>query len=222
MFQLCVKECRVFVEFGVLNYLIYLVGVVFIIFVSGFNMFFVLKMGIVYGVKKGYLVVVGVFIGDVVLMFLVFVGVVMLIKIMLVLFNVVCYFGVIYLLWFGGKMFYVVLIQCDGQFDVSVELVSVIFKCFLILSLINLKVILFYVLFFVQFIDVNVKIFGVVFFILVLIFEVISFCYMSFLIFFGLFVICYVKICKKLVKFGNSLIGLVFVGFVVCLVILQF
>ncbi len=51
------------------------------------------------------------------------------------------------------------------------------------------------------------------FFILALTLEVISFCYMSFLILSGSFVTRYVKTRKKLAKLGNSLIGLVFVGF---------
>ena len=44
-----------FAEFGVLNYLTYLVGAIFIILVPGPNTFFVLKTGIAHGVKKGYL-----------------------------------------------------------------------------------------------------------------------------------------------------------------------
>ncbi len=83
----------------------------------------------------------------------------------------------------------------------------------LTLSLTNPKAILFYVSFFVQFIDVNAKAPGVAFFILALTLEVISFCYMSFLILSGSFVTRYVKTRKKLAKLGNSLIGLVFVGF---------
>jgi leucine efflux protein len=43
----------VFAEFGVLNYLTYLVGAIFIILVPGPNTFFVLKTGIAHGVKKG-------------------------------------------------------------------------------------------------------------------------------------------------------------------------
>ncbi len=43
--------------------------------------------------------------------------------------------------------------------------------------------------------------------------EIISFVYMSFLILSGSFVTRYVKTKKKLAKLGNSLIGLVFVGF---------
>ena len=49
-----------FAEFGVLNYLTYLVGAIFIILVPGPNTFFVLKTGIAHGVKKGYLAAAGV------------------------------------------------------------------------------------------------------------------------------------------------------------------
>lgn len=91
----------------------------------------------------------------------------------------------------------------------------------LTLSLTNPKAILFYVSFFVQFIDVNAKAPGVAFFILALTLEVISFCYMSFLILSGSFVTRYVKTRKKLAKLGNSLIGLVFVGFAARLATLQ-
>lgn len=98
-----------FVEYGVLNYWIYLVGVIFIVLVSGLNILFVFKNSVSSGMKGGYFVVCGVFIGDVVLMFLVWVGVVILIKIILILFNIVCYFGVFYLFYLGSKIFYVIL-----------------------------------------------------------------------------------------------------------------
>lgn len=39
-FLLKAKECSVFAEFGVLNYLTYLVGAIFIILVPGPNTFF--------------------------------------------------------------------------------------------------------------------------------------------------------------------------------------
>lgn len=82
-----------FAEFGVLNYLTYLVGAIFIILVPGPNTFFVLKTGVAHGVKKGYLAAAGVFIGDAILMFLAFAGVATLIKTTPVLFNIVRYLG---------------------------------------------------------------------------------------------------------------------------------
>lgn len=179
-----------------------------------------LKTGIAHGVKKGYLAAAGVFIGDAVLMFLAFAGVATLIKTTPVLFNVVRYLGAIYLLWLGGKMLYAVLTQRDGQSDASAEPASAILKRSLTLSLTNPKAILFYVSFFVQFIDVNAKT-PAWRSLSALTLEVISFCYMSFLILSGSFVTRYVKTRKKLAKLGNSLIGLVFVGFAARLATLQ-
>jgi leucine efflux protein len=211
----------VFAEFGVLNYLTYLIGAIFIILVPGPNTFFVLRTGVAHGVKKGYLAAAGVFIGDAVLMFLAFAGVATLIKTTPVLFTIVRYLGAIYLLWMGGKMLYAVLTRRDSHSSSDSEPGSAILKRSLTLSLTNPKAILFYVSFFVQFIDVSAKTPGLAFFILALTLEAISFIYMSFLILSGSFVTRYVKTKKKLAKIGNSLIGLVFVGFAARLATLQ-
>ncbi|EJD1823674.1 LysE family transporter, partial [Salmonella enterica] len=96
-----------------------------------------------------------------------------------------------------------------------------IFKRALILSLTNPKAILFYVSFFVQFIDVTAPHTGVSFFILATTLEIVSFCYLSFLILSGAFVTHYIGTKKKLAKVGNSLIGLLFVGFAARLATLQ-
>ena len=210
-----------FADFGVLNYWTYLLGAIFIILVPGPNTFFVLKTGVSHGIRKGYMAALAVFIGDAVLMSLSFAGVATLIKTTPVLFNVVRYLGAIYLLWLGGKMLYAVLTQREGHSDTDAEPASAILKRSLTLSLTNPKAILFYVAFFVQFIDVSAKSPGLAFFILALTLEVISFMYMSFLIVSGSFVTRYVKTKKKLAKIGNSLIGLVFVGFAARLATLQ-
>lgn len=88
------------------------------------------------------------------------------------------------------------------------------------MSLTNPKAILFYVSFFVQFIDVNAPHTGISFFILATTLELVSFCYLSFLIISGAFVTQYTY-QKKLAKVGNSLIGLMFVGFAARLATLQ-
>ncbi|EOK1184859.1 LysE family transporter, partial [Escherichia coli] len=51
--------------------------------------------------------------------------------------------------------------------------------------------------------------------------ELVSFCYLSFLIISGAFVTQYIRTKKKLAKVGNSLIGLIFVGFAARLATLQ-
>ncbi|HCT3322775.1 TPA: leucine efflux protein LeuE [Enterobacter cloacae] len=202
-----------FAEFGVMNFWTYVVGAFFIVLVPGPNTLFVLKTGIGHGVKKGYLAATGVFIGDAVLMFLAWAGVAALIQTTPVLFNIVRYLGAFYLLWLGGKMLWSVITRQNNTHESGTEPASMIMKRSLVLSLTNPKAILFYVSFFVQFIDVNAKNTGTSFLILATTLELISFMYMSFLIFSGAFVTRYLKTKKKLAKLGNGLIGLLFVGF---------
>jgi leucine efflux protein len=203
----------VFAEFGVLNFWTYVVGAFFIVLVPGPNTLFVLKTGIGHGVKKGYLAATGVFIGDAVLMFLAWAGVAALIQTTPVLFNIVRYLGALYLLWLGGKMLWSVMMRQNSAQASGSEPASMIMKRSLVLSLTNPKAILFYVSFFVQFIDVSAKNTGTSFLILATTLELISFMYMSFLIFSGAFVTRYLKTKKKLATLGNGLIGLLFVGF---------
>ncbi|MFU0922902.1 leucine efflux protein LeuE [Kluyvera sichuanensis] len=210
-----------FADFGVLNYWTYLLGAIFIILVPGPNTFFVLKTGVSHGIRKGYMAALAVFIGDAVLMSLSFAGVATLIKTTPVLFNIVRYLGAIYLLYLGGKMLYSTLKRKNAEHDEAAEPGHAIFKRALTLSLTNPKAILFYVSFFVQFIDVHATTPGLAFFILALTLELVSFTYLSFLIVSGSLVTRYVKTRKKLAKIGNSLIGLVFVGFAARLATLQ-
>lgn len=202
-----------FADFGVLNFWTYVVGAIFIVLVPGPNTLFVLKTGIGHGVKKGYLAASGVFIGDAVLMFLAWAGVAALIQTTPVLFNIVRYLGAFYLLWLGGKMLWSVIKHKHQGEAGGIEPAKTIMKRSLVLSMTNPKAILFYVSFFVQFIDVQANNTGVAFMILAITLEIISFIYMSFLIFSGAFVTRYLKTKKKLAKLGNGLIGLLFVGF---------
>jgi leucine efflux protein len=211
----------VFAEFGVISYWTYFIGAIFIILVPGPNTFFVLKTSIAGGLRNGYTAAAGVFIGDAVLMFLAYAGVATLIKTTPVLFNIVRYLGAIYLLWLGGKMLYSTFVQrTPPQSDNDVHKGD-IFKRSLVLSLTNPKAILFYVSFFVQFIDIHYARPGVSFFILASTLELISFCYFSFLIVTGSYVTQWVKTKKRLTRLGNSLIGLIFVGFAARLATLQ-
>ncbi|EBV1536476.1 leucine efflux protein LeuE, partial [Salmonella enterica subsp. enterica serovar Bredeney] len=174
-----------FAEYGVLNYWTYLVGAIFIVLVPGPNTLFVLKNSVGRGVKGGYLAACGVFIGDAILMFLAYAGVATLIKTTPVLFNIVRYLGAFYLLYLGAKILYATLTSKGGAATETVVPFGAIFKRALILSLTNPKAILFYVSFFVQFIDVTAPHTGVSFFILATTLEIVSFCYLSFLILSG-------------------------------------
>ncbi|EHC70995.1 Putative transport protein [Salmonella enterica subsp. enterica serovar Mississippi str. A4-633] len=140
----------------------------------------------------------GVFIGDAILMFLAYAGVATLIKTTPVLFNIVRYLGAFYLLYLGAKILYATLTSKGRAATETVVPFGAIFKRALILSLTNPKAILFYVSFFVQFIDVTAPHTGVSFFILATTLEIVSFCYLSFLILSGAFVTHYIGTKKKL------------------------
>ncbi len=210
-----------FAEFGVISYWTYFIGAIFIILVPGPNTFFVLKTSIAGGLRNGYTAAAGVFIGDAVLMFLAYAGVATLIKTTPVLFNIVRYLGAIYLLYLGGKMLYSTVVQRARPHSDDEVHKGDILKRSLVLSLTNPKAILFYVSFFVQFIDIHYARPGVAFFILASTLEIISFCYFSFLIVTGSYVTQWVKTKKRLTRLGNSLIGLIFVGFAARLATLQ-
>lgn len=210
-----------FAEFGVLNFWTYFFGAVFIVLVPGPNTLFVLKTSVAHGVKKGYLAACGVFTGDAVLMFMAYAGVATLIKTTPLLFSVVRYLGAIYLLYLGGKMLYATFMKKGQAAGHDAVPGSAILRRSLVLSMTNPKAILFYVSFFVQFIDVNGAHPGIAFFILASVLELISFTYLSFLIFSGAFVTQYVRTRTRLVKLGNALTGMLFVGFAARLASLQ-
>ncbi|MGY5957433.1 leucine efflux protein LeuE [Kosakonia sp. BK9b] len=210
-----------FAEYGVISYWSYLIGAIFIILVPGPNTFFVLKSSIAGGLKNGYVAASAVFIGDAVLMFLAYAGVATLIKTTPLLFNIVRYLGAFYLLYLGCKMLYSTFVHKTRQQNEQEIHKGDVFRRALVLSLTNPKAILFYVSFFVQFIDINYASPGTAFFILASTLEVISVCYFSFLVISGSYVTQWVKTRKKITRIGNSLIGLIFVGFAARLATLQ-
>lgn len=209
-----------FAEYGVLNYWTYLVGAIFIVLVPGPNTIFVLKNSVGRGMKGGYLAASGVFIGDAVLMFLAYAGVATLIKTTPVLFNIVRYLGAFYLLYLGAKILYATLKSKGSEVAHDEVPFGAIFKRALILSLTNPKAILFTFRFSSSLLT-SMRRTRAVIFILATTLEVVSFFYLSFLIISGAFVTQYIRTKKKLAKVGNSLIGLIFVGFAARLATLQ-
>lgn len=211
-----------FAEYGVLNFWTYVAGAIFLVLVPGPNTLFVLKNSLSSGVRSGYQAALGVFIGDAVLMFLAYAGVATLIQTNQLLFTLVRYLGAAYLLWLGIKMLYTTLLTKKQQQPTVTKVArGAVFKRALVLSLTNPKAILFYVSFFLQFIDINGAHPGVAFFILATVLELASVCYLSFLIFGGAYFTKLIGTRQRLSKLGNSLIGLLFLGFALRLATMQ-
>lgn len=199
---------------GVVNLTTYLVGALFIVLLPGPNSLFILKTTVTHGIRASYKAALGVFIGDAILMFFAFIGVASLIRTTPVLFTMVKFLGAAYLAYLGGKILYANFIQRAQT--VNAQAVAQEGKFFiksLALSLTNPKSILFYVSFFVQFIDLHYAHPAIPFTILAGILEMLSFIYLSALIFGGRIMAHFFQKRRLLSKMGNGLIGLFFLGF---------
>lgn len=199
--------------FGVNNLFTYILGAALIILVPGPNSMFVLTTSVRHGIRRGYRAALGVFLGDATLIFLTFLGVASLIRTMPLLFTGVRYAGAAYLLFLGGKLLYATLFSQKIEKEQVLENRDHSFGKALLLSITNPKVIIFYISFFVQFIDPTYPHTGVPFLILGSILEVLSFIYLSALIFLGSSILTTLKKKKSLAKIGSSLVGAMFLGF---------
>lgn len=209
---------------GVLNLGTYMIGVLFIILVPGPNSLYVLKTSASFGHKKGYQAALGVFLGDALLIFLSFLGVASVIKASPTLFMLVRYLGAAYLLYLGIKILISTIKKqkhsavtesgSDGATLKPLKSENAFNKA-LLLSLTNPKAILFFVSFFIQFIDFNYAHTGLTYLVLAVLLELVSFIYLSFLIYCGTRLSLYFKEKKQAATVGNSTIGLFFMGFAV-------
>ncbi len=202
-------------NFGITNLWTYLIGVIFITLVPGPNSLFVLTSSAKYGVKNGYKAALGVFTGDALLIFLSFLGVASLVKTSPIFFSVIKYAGAAYLFYLGMKTLYSVIHKKEqiAEADIIAHATKGTYQKAVFLSLLNPKMIIFYVSFFIQFIDPAYPNAGIPFFVLGSILEVCSMMYLSLLIFGAVVVTNMVKHNKKLSKFSNSCIGAVFLMF---------
>lgn len=200
---------------GVTNLWTYLIGVIFITLVPGPNSLFVLTSSAKYGIKNGYKAALGVFTGDAILIFLSFLGVASLVKTSPMFFSVIKYAGAAYLFYLGMKTLYSVFDKKQSQSEVDTIVIATkgTYQKAVFLSLLNPKMIIFYVSFFIQFINPAYPSAGIPFFVLGVILEVCSMIYLSMLIFGAVAVTNMVKHNKKLSSLSNSCIGAVFLMF---------
>ncbi len=205
-----------FENLGVLNFWTYLAGLILIIIVPGPNSLYVLKTSTSYGTKSGYRAALGVFTGDAMLIFLSFIGVASLIKASPTLFTIVRYLGAAYLLYLGGKILYATFWQkkpLSSETEAVLVKKEKVFTRALVLSLTNPKAILFYISFFIQFIDFNYAHAWVPYLVLATILEIVSFLYLSLLIFSGYLIARFLREKQVLAKLGNCTVGAFFMGF---------
>lgn len=186
-------------SFGVVDFWKYFLGTLLIVLLPGPNSLYVLSVAAQRGVKQGYLGACGVFVGDTVLMALAGCGAASLLRASPLLFTAVKYTGAAYLGWIGLHM----LLGCWRRLRAhrdraeTAEMAEMAetaapaprdahpFKKALAISLMNPKAILFFMSFFVQFVDPHVDSALLSFGMLGLICQLISFSYLTALIFLG-------------------------------------
>ena len=177
-------------HFGVVDFWTFFLGTLFIVLLPGPNSLYVLSVAAQRGVRQGYLGACGVFVGDFLLMVLSACGAASVLKASPMLFMAVKYVGAAYLGWIGLQM----LLGCWRRLRAGADAVETAalvardshpFKKALAVSLMNPKAILFFISFFVQFVDPNFHSSLLSFAMLGLVCQVISFTYLTVLIFLG-------------------------------------
>lgn len=205
--------------FGITDIWTYVVGAFFIILLPGPNSLYVLSTAAQRGVRQGYRGVMGVFLGDTVLMVLAAAGVASLLKSTPILFNVVKYAGAAYLAWIGFQM-----LRGVWRSRRSPEAARATapepdraaenpFRKALVISLMNPKAILFFISFFIQFVDPAYGTPALSFLILGAICQLFSVLYLSALIFGGTFLAGQFRTRRGMSTALRTGMGALFIGF---------
>ncbi|GLV98805.1 leucine efflux protein LeuE [Streptomyces lavendulae] len=208
---------------GVTDLPTYLAAVVLIVLLPGPNSLYVLSVASRRGVKEGYKAASGVFTGDTVLMVLAAVGAGALLQTSPVLFTAVKVLGAGYLGWLAVGMLRGALAMWrsrrsrDEEAPADREGVGAAaerpFRRALVVSLLNPKAILFLLSFFVQFVDPHYSYPALSFLLLGTVSQLVSFLYLSTLIFTGTRLSAAFRRRKRLAAGATSAAGVIFLGF---------
>ncbi|MDX3774276.1 leucine efflux protein LeuE [Chromatiaceae bacterium AAb-1] len=207
---------------GITDLTTYIIGAIAIILLPGPNSMFCLTVGAQFGVKKGYQAITGVFLGDSILMLLTALGAGSVMSRYPAIFYAVKYVGAVYLIYLGSRM----LLDAGRRFYTPLVTASKVrlhspkvFVRSLSLSLLNPKAILFFLSFFVQFVDPGYPYPAISFLVLAIILQIISVLYLLVLVFSGTYFVSWFRQRRRLSAAGMGLIGTLFIGFAVNLLL---
>lgn len=224
--------------FGIIDLWTYVVGVVFIILLPGPNSIYVFSLAAQHGVRSAYLGILGVFVGDTILMALAATGVSSLLGKHPELFNLVKWVGAAYLSWMGAKLLYTTWKkwrehkaeqaaarqglnpQVNEELDqqLSTRLNSSIdaqrpFSRGLMIDLLNPEAVIFFISFFIQFVDPAYPYPALSFTLLGIILQTVSVAYLSLLVFAGAWLAALFRHRRWLTVSAESGAGALFIGF---------
>ncbi len=211
-------------DYGVLNYMTYVIGTILIVLLPGPNSLYVLAISAQKGVKLGWYAACGVFVGDSILMLATAAGAVTLLNTYPLLFQVVQYAGAAYLSYIGYRLFSSAVkswklrhalpeaLENEVQKEISKRAP---FSKALIVSLLNPKAILFFISFFVQFVDPSYAQPAVPFLVLAVTLQFFSAIYLATVIYSGNYLAASFRKRRRLSAATSAATGAAFMGFAV-------
>ncbi|WP_020394410.1 leucine efflux protein LeuE [Thiolinea disciformis] len=211
-------------NFGIINYLTYVLGCIMIVLLPGPNSLYVLTLSMQRGHKAGWQAALGIFLGDSILMFCSAAGAVTLLKTYPLLFDMIKYAGALYLSYIGIRLIMAAIKAWPkakdpldalekAQASVQLNKTDSPFIKALVISLLNPKAILFFLSFFVQFVDPNYPNPVISFLILGLTAQVFSAIYLATLIYGGNYLAESFRKRQRLSAASSGATGLVFLTF---------
>lgn len=209
-------------QFGVINYLTYVIGTILIVLLPGPNSIYVLALSAQRGVKAGWMAAMGVFLGDAILMLATAAGAVTLLTAYPLLFNIVQYAGALYLAYIGGRLIYSAYKTWPRNQSLAAVMEQPMneklsnkapFGKALLVSLLNPKAILFFLSFFLQFVDPTYDQPVVPFLILAITLQLFSVVYLATLIYAGSYLASAFRKRRRLSAASAGGTGAAFLGF---------
>jgi len=214
-------------DFGVMNYVTYFVGTLFIILLPGPNSLYVLALSARQGARLGWSALIGILVGDSLLMLATALGAVSILIAYPALFMAIKYAGAAYLVYIGYNLIKgaintwrtptgeASLARSVSDSNVTRTTGAKAFKKSLLVSLLNPKAILFFLSFFAQFVDPSYPQPAIPFLILALTLQVMSFSYLVLLVYAGHTLAEGFRKRKKISSLSAGGVGVGFVGFAV-------
>lgn len=210
---------------GIINFRLFVVGVIMIMVTPGPNSLFVLSTAARFGKKAGLKAMVGVAGGDALLMFLASAGVAAAVRANPGLFEIVRYAGAAYLFLLGARVLYIEIRQRSGATPPGEDGEAgrggaarraaggrLLLSSFLV-SLSNPNTIIFYIAFFVQFVSPERSGEALPFFLLALTVQAISMSYLGLLVAAGARLAAWLREYHGVTRLFRYALGLLFVGF---------
>ncbi|NUG24371.1 leucine efflux protein LeuE, partial [Acinetobacter lactucae] len=178
--------------FGITDLTTYIIGTFLIVLLPGPNSLYVMSIASRYGIKTGYMGAFGIFTGDLILMLCTVLGAASLLKAFPWVFVILKLTGALYLSYLGFKLLQGSIQRWKQRNQTQPEMADLPaldkvhpYKTALSISLLNPKAILFFLSFFVQFVEPDYAYPALSFLILAIILQIISFSYLTALIFSG-------------------------------------